>query len=539
MAEVNCGVLAMRQLHAAGVEHLFTLSGAHIFPLYDGCRDTGVQLVDTRHESTAVFAAEGLAKLTRRPQVVAVTAGPGVTNAMSGIASAQVNGSPLVVIGGRAPNGTWGTGALQEIDHLPFVAPLTKSAKTSHTPQEVAPDVLEALTLAGSPHRGPTFVDLPLDVIYAQTSDQSASPSAAPEPIEMDLDALARAGEALRAAARPVVIAGTDVWLGGAWQALRDLAEQAGVPVVMNGQGRGCLPADHPNAVSRGRGTALQEADLVVVVGTPLDFRVGYGSFGEAEVVHVADHPDGLATHRELRAGIAGDLAAALHGLAQAAEATAGTRTAWLDKLRDAERAGREGQRELLESDAHPIHPARIYGELGKVLDRDAVVIGDGGDYVSFGGKYVDSYEPGHWLDPGPFGCLGTGAGYAAAARIAHPDKQVVLLYGDGAAGFSLMDVDTLVRHNLPAVMVVGNNGIWALEKHPMQMLYDGWDTAADLRQETGYDEVVRALGATAETVDKPGDLEPALQRAFDSGVPYLVNVLTDPEARYPRKTFG
>jgi acetolactate synthase I/II/III large subunit len=521
------------------VEHLFTLSGAHIFPLYDGCRDTGVQLVDTRHESTAVFAAEGLAKLTRRPQVVAVTAGPGVTNAMSGIASAQVNGSPLVVLGGRAPNGTWGTGALQEIDHIPFVAPLTKSAKTSHTPEEVAPDVLEALALAGSPHRGPTFVDLPLDVIYAPTSDQSASPAAAAEPIEMDLDALARAGEALRAAARPVVIAGTDVWLGGAWQALRDLAEHAGVPVVMNGQGRGCLPADHPNAVSRGRGTALKEADLVVVVGTPLDFRVGYGSFGEAEVVHVADHPDGLATHRELRAGVAGDLAAALHGLAEAAEATAGTRTGWLDKLRDAERAGREGQRELLESDAHPIHPARIYGELGKVLDRDAVVIGDGGDYVSFGGKYVDSYEPGRWLDPGPFGCLGTGAGYAAAARIAHPDKQVVLLYGDGAAGFSLMDVDTLVRHNLPAVMVVGNNGIWALEKHPMQMLYDGWDTAADLRQETGYDEVGRAFGGAAETVDKPGDLEPALQRAFDSGVPYLVNVLTDPEARYPRKTFG
>ncbi|HEX2049692.1 MAG TPA: thiamine pyrophosphate-dependent enzyme, partial [Actinomycetota bacterium] len=192
---------------------------------------------------------------------------------------------------------------------------------------------------------------------------------------------------------------------------------------------------------------------------------------------------------------------------------------------------------DLLEADTTPVHPARVYGELRRVLDRDAVVIGDGGDFVSFAGRFVDSYTPGCWLDPGPYGCLGTGMGYAGAARLARPSQQVCALLGDGAAGFGLMDADTLVRHDLPVVMVVGNNGIWALEKFPMQQLYDGWDTAADLRPETAYDRVVEALGGAGETVETPAELGPALRRAFDSGVPYLVNVRTDPAAVYPRST--
>ena len=181
------------------------------------------------------------------------------------------------------------------------------------------------------------------------------------------------------------------------------------------------------------------------------------------------------------------------------------------------------------------MHPARVYGELRRVLDRDAVVTGDGGDFVSFAGKLVDSYTPGRWLDPGPYGCLGTGMGYAAAARLAPSEAQVCVLLGDGAAGSGPMDVDTLVRHRLPVVMIVGNNGIWALEKHPMRQLYDGWDVAADLQPETAYDKVVEALGGAGETVGKPADLGPALRRTFDAGVPYLVNVITDPSVVYPR----
>jgi len=210
----------------------------------------------------------------------------------------------------------------------------------------------------------------------------------------------------------------------------------------------------------------------------------------------------------------------------------------WVAGLRDIAQAAAAGDRELLESASDPIHPARIYGELLPRLAEDAVVIGDGGDFVSFAGRFVEPKQPGGWLDPGPYGCLGTGAGYAIAARLARPSAQIVLLYGDGAAGFSLMDVDTLVRHRLPVVIVVGNNGMWGLEKHPMQFLY-GYDVAAELRQETRYDEVVKALGGAGETVARPGDLGAALDRAFASGVPYLVNVLTDPAVAYPRTTTG
>src|SRR6516162_755193 len=210
----------------------------------------------------------------------------------------------------------------------------------------------------------------------------------------------------------------------------------------------------------------------------------------------------------------------------------------WLPRLRAARTEAMAADSALLASDADPIHPMRVYGELARLLDDDAVVIGDGGDFVSYAGKYLEPKRPGGWLDPGPYGCLGTGLGYAIGARIARPSSPVVLLLGDGAAGFSLMDADTLVRHRLPVVMICGNNGIWALEKYPMQALY-GYDVVADLQPGCRYDEVVRALGGAGETVTRPGDIGAALRRAFDAGVPYLVNVITDPAVAYPRATTG
>jgi acetolactate synthase-1/2/3 large subunit len=293
--------------------------------------------------------------------------------------------------------------------------------------------------------------------------------------------------------------------------------------------------------ISRARGAAFAEADLVVVIGTPLDFRLGFGSFGSAQVVHLADTAEGVARHVPLAAGVSGDLASALRALVATVAGPTGdlvqARAAWTEKLGGVEAAKRAGESQMLEADSDPIHPARVYGELRRVLDRDAVVIGDGGDFVSFGGRYIESYTPGCWLDPGPYGCLGTGLGYTMAARLARPSAQVCTLLGDGAAGFGLMDVDTLVRHDLPAVFVVGNNGMWALEKYPMQAIYGGWDVAADLQPGLRYDDIVKTLGGAGETVDKAADLGPALERAFVSGVPYMVNVLTDPSVAYPRST--
>ena len=541
------GVQAVEAAVHHGVTTLFTLSGAHVFPLYDAAvggkeavqaeQPGPLRLVDVRHEQTAVFAAEATGKLTRTPGLAVVTAGPGVTNAVSAVAGAWVNGSPLVLIGGRAPDGRWGSGALQEIDHPPLLEPVTKAAWTVHDAGGVGAAVDRAFRLAGSAHRGPVFVDIPMDTLF--TPAPYAGPDMQVLPVSRPDDAdVERIADLLRAAQRPAMVLGSDVWADGADDAARAFVDATGIPVIANGMARGILPPDHPLLVTRARGAAFGGADLVMVVGTPLDFRLGYGRFGEppVPVVHVVDSPDQVARHLELAASAAGDLSSFFPALGRALNEPVGGRD-WASGLRERALAAIASDAADLASDNDPIHPARIYGELLPRLADDAVVIGDGGDFVSFAGRYVEPQRPGHWLDPGPYGCLGTGPGYAMAARLAHPSSQVVLLLGDGAAGFSLMDVDSLVRHDLPVVIVVGNNSGWNLERHPMRFLY-GYDVAADLRP-TAYDDVVKALGGAGETITRPGDIGAALDRAFASGVPYLVNVMTDPDVAYPRSTTG
>ncbi|MDA8369641.1 MAG: acetolactate synthase [Nocardiopsaceae bacterium] len=527
-----------------GIDTMFTLSGGHVFPLYDGAvqPEPTMRLLDVRHEQTAVFGAEGIGKLTRRAGLAVATAGPGVTNVVSGVATAHFSGSPLVVVGGRAPDSRWGQGLLQELDQPPLLAPITKRAWTVHATDAIGSAMDEAFLLANDAHRGPVFVDVPMDRLYDQAEvDLGGGP--APADRTPDPDRVAQIARLISEARRPVLVYGSDVWMDGAEETALAVAEELGIPVITNGQGRGVLPAGHPLLANRARGMALGGADLVVVVGTPLDFRLGHGMFGGkdgaplAKVAHVVDAPGQIATHLTLAGSVAGDLSAALRGIGDAAKPGTAVE-AWRTGLAEAAAAAAASDADALASDADPIHPARIYGELNRILDDDAVVIGDGGDFVSYAGKYVEPKRPGNWLDPGPFGCLGTGMGYSIAARLARPSSQVVTLLGDGAAGFSLMDVDTLVRHRLPVVMVCGNNGIWGLEKAPMQLVY-GYDVITELTPQTRYDEVVRALGGGGELVTDPAEIGPALRRAFDSDVPYMVNIATDPENVYPRKTMG
>jgi acetolactate synthase I/II/III large subunit len=545
------GQLAAAVARAHGIDTMFTLSGAHVFPLYDAAvkGEPPMRLVDVRHEQSAVFAAEAMAKLTRVPGLAVLTAGPGVTNGISAVTTAHFNGSPLLVIGGRAPQARWGTGSLQELDHPPLLAPVTKHAGTVDTVDAIPKAVDDALRLASTSHRGPVFLDVPMDQLFSHADAHEPGPpeQARLEPDPADLDQVAAL---LAQASRPVLVISSDVWADRAEAAARRAAETIGLPTITNGMGRGILPAGHPLLVTRARSRAFGAADLVVVVGAPLDFRLGYGVFGgkdgatPAKVCHLADSPGQLARHVNLAGSAAGDLTMVLDGLVDAwqrqpvSQSRRSDLADWVAELRRTADAAVAKDAEVLDSDAEPIHPARIYRELGRLLDDDTVVIGDGGDFVSYAGRFVEPRRPGCWLDPGPYGCLGTGLGYAMAARIARPSSPVVLLLGDGAAGFSLMDVDTLVRHRLPVVMVVGNNGIWGLEKHPMQFLY-GYDVAAELQPQTRYDEVVRALGGAGELVTRPADIGPALARAFDAGVPYLVNVITDPAVAYPRSTTG
>ncbi len=537
--DVVGGHLVARRLKAHGVTTLFTLSGGHLFSIYDGCRAEGIDIVDVRHEQSAAFAAEGWAKVTRQPGVVALTAGPGVTNGMSAIASAQQNHSPMLVLAGRAPQARWGQGSLQELDHVPFVAPLTKFAATSASTGGIPALIDEALAAAVAPHGGPAFVDFPLDHVFGEGAD-SQEPLSVPDagcgPLA-DGDALARASALLRTARRPVVMAGTDLYWGRAERALRELAEELRIPVFLNGLARGCLPADHELFFSRARREGLREADVALVVGSPMDFRLGFGAvFGETTSLVVVDRVcPGRAHPREISTELYGGIGATLRALAGAGGGGP-DRSPWLARLRTAERAARDGELAERADDRAPLHPMRVYAELGELLDRDAIVIGDGGDFVSYAGRVIDSYEPGCWLDPGPFGCLGSGPGYALAAKLARPSKQVVLLLGDGAFGFSGMEFDTLARHGVGVVGIVGNNGIWGLEKHPMEMIY-GYSVAADLAPETRYDLVVEALGGHGELVRTPAQLRPALERALAADGPALVNVLTDPSVAYPRRS--
>ncbi len=531
--EAHGGALAAEVLDRHGVDTVFTLSGGHLFVLYDGFVGTGIRLVDVRHEQSAAFAAEGWAKVTRRPGVAALTAGPGVTNGLSAISAAHFTGSPMLVLGGRAPAGRWGRGSLQEIDHLPIVETVTRRASTAHDAAEIVAEVDAALRESCTPHRGPSFVDIPLDGFGSADVEVPPAPTAAqlggrqPDP-----DAVARVAKLLSEAERPVLFSGGDVYWGFAEDALVRAAETLRVPVFANGMGRGTIPADHELAFSRSRSAALAEADLVVVAGTPLDFRLRFGDFGDARVVHLADTAEGIAGHADLAASVAGDLAATFDGLAERGAPSA--RDDWLERLGVAEDAARSSEQEMLDADTHPVHPGRIYGELRRRLDRDAIVIGDGGDFVSYAGKLIDTYTPGCFLDPGPYGCLGMGPGYALAAGLAHPERQIVVLLGDGALGFSLAELDTLVRHRIPAVMIVGNNGIWGLEKHPMRQFF-GYDVVADLRPGTRYDQVMTALGGHGELVTDTAGIGPALDRAFAADGPALVNVLTDPDDAYPR----
>ena len=540
--QLHGGRLIARGLRAAGVSTLFTLSGGHLFSIYDGCRAEGIEIVDVRHEQTAAFAAEGWAKVTRSLGVCALTAGPGVTNGMSAIASARENHSPVLALGGRAPAFRWGQGSLQEVDHVSFVAPLVKLAATAGSTGEIPALVDRAMRTALEPHSGPVFLDFPMDHVFME-SDAPAITEPLPEPWRgagADGDEIERAAALLREAQRPVIMAGSNLYWGHGEQALRTLAEALRIPVFLNGLGRGCLAADHELAFSRTRSAGLGGADVALVIGVPLDFRLGFGAVFDAGCSVIAidvaaperPHP------RPVAAQLSGALPATLDALTQAAVGgtAVSAREQWIAGLRATEDEACAGERAELADSRAPLHPLRVYGELAGMLDRDAIVVGDGGDFVSYAGRVVDSYTPGCWLDPGPFGCLGAGPGQALAAKLAHPDRQVVLLLGDGAFGFAGLEFDTLARHGVSVVGVIGNNGIWALEKYPMEFLY-GYSVAAELRPGTRYDRVAEALGCHAELVATPEELRPALERAFAAGGPALVNVLTDPGVAYPRRS--
>ncbi|MBF6589626.1 MAG: acetolactate synthase [Ktedonobacterales bacterium] len=537
------GMLVAKMLKRAGVEVVFTLSGGHVATIYDGCVREGIRVVDTRHEQVAVHAAEGWAKVTRTPGIALLTAGPGVTDGITGIANAHLAGSPIIVFGGAAPIEHWDHGALQELPLVQVLTPITKWARTVLQTRRLGEYTAAALREATTGRPGPVFLECPMDVLNGFIPAEEALLPATGYRTEArpqgDPALVERAAALLAHAERPVIFAGTTVWWDDAAAPLRTLAEQLQAPVFLNGSGRGSLPPDHPLFFSLARRAALSNADLLLLVGTKLDFRLGYGQPplipASAKIIWLDTLAREIGVNRSADVGIPGDVGAVMAQLTTALS-TVADHTSWLAGLRQQERAAYEADEALMRSDAEPIHPLRLCRELRDALDRDAYIIGDGGDIVSFGARVISVAEPGHWLDAGPMGTLGAGTGFALATKLARPEKQVAVLFGDGAFGLNGMDFETMVRHNLPVVGVIGNDGLWAQIVHTQRQLL-GHGTAGELAPGIRYDRMVEALGGHGELVTRPQDIRPAIERAFASGKPACVNVLTDPAAIYSRTT--
>ena len=531
------GRLIADQLLAEGVDALFTLTGGHISAVYDGCKDVGIRVIDVRHEQAAAHAADAYGRLTFRPGVAAVTAGPGVTDAITGVTNAYYANAPMVLLGGRNPLSLEGMGALQDAPQIDLLRPVTKRADTALETRRLREVLGYAFRSALSPRMGPTYLDLPMDVLMTPVDTDHVVEAeghrftAGPGP---DPEQVVRAAELLAGAAHPVIIAGSGTYWAQAWEELDQLATVAQLPVYVNGMSRGILPSAHRHLLGLTRKQALRQADVVLALGVDFDFRLGYGrppSFGDGvRVVHVDPQADKVGHNRPVELGIVSDVRTFLRELlAHEGKLGRPDATPWLTALREDEAARTEAREAASTSDSSPVHPLRFAREVARWVDPDAIVIGDGGDVVAHTAGRVRVDHPGHWMDPGPFGCLGVGAPFAMAAKHVHPDKQVLVVYGDGSFGFNGMEFESAVRQDLPFVGIVGNDGAWGEMKAFHERVYGAEGMVAqDLSQATGYERMVEALGGHGERVERPEEIGPALDRAASSGVPALVNVILD-----------
>ncbi|MGH7391880.1 MAG: thiamine pyrophosphate-binding protein [Candidatus Rokuibacteriota bacterium] len=539
MADLSGGDLVARVLRQAGVGHVFTLCGGHVLPIYDGCVSEGLRVIDVRHEQAAAHAADAYARLTRNVGVAVVTAGPGVTDAVTGVANAYSARSPVLLVGGAAPVGLRGLGALQEMEQVALLRPITKGSWSVAETRQI-PDVLTtAIRTALTGRPGPVFVEIPVDLLLNRVEDRLApiptgyvhrTPSAP------DAEAVGRLVERLTRAERPVVMAGGGVYWDDAAKALAAFAEAAGVPVFMNGAGRGCLPSDHPLAFAQARGAALAEADFVLALGAPLDFRLGYGrppTFAEGATVCMIDcDPAEVGRNRPVEVGLVAHIGRSLDALTEALPGRlAGRWDGWRRQVAERERSSREKLEAPCASGEVPVSHYRWAAEIAGVVTPDTIVVGDGGDVVGCASRIVPLHRPGQWLDPGPFGCLGVGPSFAIAAKLLHPGQRVLLIAGDGAFGLNGMEMETAVRFGLPLTCIIGNDGGWGQIRNPQLSFFGEARAVATSLPATRYDLMVEALGGRGALVTDPAAIRPALERALGSGEVWCINVPLDPAA--------
>lgn len=522
------GELVGRALAAQGVSTIYTLCGGHVAPIYEGCLSNGIEIIDFRHEQAAGHAADAHARLTRNIGVALVTAGPGVTDAVTAVANAYHARSPMLLLGGAAPLRTRGKGALQEMPQTEMFATFTKASFTVESTSDIPAAMERAFKAALNGRPGPVFIELPTDILFNAVDPPAIAPKVVIEPAAPAVSDVQSMFDLLRSAQKPILVAGTQVYWDAASSALKTLTEQTGIPVFTNGGGRGTLPMTHPNCFKASRGQALKSADVVLLIGTPIDFRLKYGEGWApgSKLIQIENDPAELNHNREADIALVANAQLVLEALAEGLQ---GIRyDEWLAEVQTFEDAKRARQAEWEAFDDVPVNHFRFGAELNRFVDEDVIVIGDGGDIVSAAAKVLDVTLPGQWLDPGPLGCLGVGAPFAIAAQHLYPDKKVLIVNGDGSFGLNGFEFDTAVRFNLPIVSIVGNDAGWGQIRAPIKKMM-GRAPATDLAT-TRYDQVVAALGGYGELVEDPAEILPALKRAFASGKPACINVILDAE---------
>jgi acetolactate synthase-1/2/3 large subunit len=547
--KISGGHLVARALKNEGVDVIFTLCGGHIIDIYDGCVDEGIKIIDVRHEQVAAHAADGYARMTGRPGCAVVTAGPGTTDAITGVANAFRAESPMLLIGGQGALTQHKMGSLQDLPHVDMMRPITKFAATVPSTERIADMVSMAFRECFNGAPGPSFLEIPRDVldnkvdvnkaVVPRSGHYRASTKSIgdPEDIQKLADILVRSE-------RPCVLFGSQVWTCRATEAAREFARKLNIPAYVNGAGRGTFPPGDPNYFHHTRRLAFDKADVIVIVGTPFDFRMGYGKRlrADATVVQIDMDYRTAGKNRDVELALVGDVGRILDAVTAAATGRvsngAGRRQSWMQELRLAEGKAYEKLLPEFRSDATPINPNRVAYELNEFLTEDTIYIGDGGDVVTITAQAVQPRSPGHWMDPGPLGTLGVGVPFAMAAKFAHPNKEVLCYFGDGAFTLTGWDLETCVRFKLPFLGVIGNNSCMnqircgQINKYGRER-----GDIGNILGDVPFEKFAEMLGGYGEAVRDPKDIRPALLRAraaVASGVPALVNIWVDRDVWAP-----
>lgn len=536
--------LVVRELLRQGVTTGFFLMGGPLTPLETQCIAAGIRMIDARHEQAAGFMAQAYGRLTGKPSFVMACSGPGSINLTTAVANAYVDGVPMVAFGGSSPVAQYKMQAFQEVDQVAVMRPITKWAERVYEVHRIAEYVDLAFKHAMSGKPGPVYLDLPGDVLFYKTPESETfqprlvrgreiSKASAPS------DAIDKVVDIIGKAKKPLILSGSGILWSQASGALKSFVEKAGIPFYTTPQGRGVIPEDHEYAYLNARSTAMREADLFLVIGTRLNYIFGFGEAprmnGDATIVQIDNDPEEMARSQAIHHGVVGDAKLVLEQLTEAVDAgVSDTFSAWRGTLSDLHIAGQKKQEALLNTDQVPIHPLRLCKEVRDFMDRDAVLVVDGQEILNYGRQSIPSFTPGHRINSGPFGTMGVGLPFGLGAKAAKPDKQVIVLHGDGSFGMNMQELDTAVRHKLPITVVISLNGGWTGDP-------DGKKAGSRLGY-TRFDKIAEALGCHAEYVEQPADIRPALERAKKAnaeGKVALVNVVTDAAARAKTAVFA